>query len=441
MKRIVTWCIIGLAAAALVAYLAWPRPLQVETARCSRGAIAVAITEEAKTRLDSERIVSMPVLGRLQRIDLEVGDVVRKDQVIARVETFDRLQTLAGLEDSIRSLRASIVGVDKAKPKPEDFQAQTLAVEEAKTRQAASQKALEEARVNYDEEEKQYLRTKRLFDEHTVSQSDLDVEQRKYLTLKASLAQAQLNAEVAAKAAEQEEVKLKRLHATVDDNEYQRTAYQAQIHAVEAEIAVSQDEVARSEVRAPVAGPIVEKHREGPQFLSPGEPLVTIGDLTTLRVEADILSEDVGRLSVGQAVEVAGQAVGDKALPARIERIYPAGFKKISSLGIEQQRVKVIAAFDQPPAGLRPGVRVDVRIVTDRRENVLLVTDRALFKVRDAWHVFAVRQGRAHLTPVTVGLRNDEQAEIADGLREGDLVIPSPPSDLADGVRVAPGSD
>jgi HlyD family secretion protein len=437
MKRAIVWGVIGLAVAGLVVYAVRPRPVPVESAAVTRGVMTVALTEEAKTRLDRTYVVSMPVAGRLFRVHLIEGDQVDSGAVVARIDTFDRAERLKTLEAQVREIEAQMLGVDKAKPKPEDFAAAELAVAESRLRLAAAHKALEEVRITYCEQEKQYLRTQRLFDDRTVSQSEMDEEQRKYLVLRASHEQAQLNADVAAKTVEANEVKLKRLHASVDDNEYQRAAFQAQIRRLQAEQALVRDELAQSLIRAPVAGPVLSLQNEDQRVLVAGAAILTLGDLDSLRVESDILSEEIRRLHVGQPVEIRGPAAGAAPVLGRIERIFPAGFDKVSSLGIEQQRVKVIVAFDNSQACLRPGVRVDVRIITDRKENALLVPERALFKVHNAWHVFATRDGRARLTPVSIGLRNDEFAEVLDGLREGDRVIPSPPADLQDGARVA----
>ena len=135
-------------------------------------------------------------------------------------------------------------------------------------------------------------------------------------------------------------------------------------------------------------------------------------------------------------MEIYGPAIDPAPIIGKIERIYPSGFEKISSLGIEQQRVKIVIAFDNSSLRLRPGVRVDIRIITERKRDVLLIPERALFKSQGRWHVFVVREARAHLTPVEVGPRNDELVEVLEPLREGDIVILSPSIELADGARV-----
>jgi HlyD family secretion protein len=192
-------------------------------------------------------------------------------------------------------------------------------------------------------------------------------------------------------------------------------------------------------LRAPVAGPILEKYVESRRVLPPGTPLLKMGDLSSVEIESDILSEEVVRVHSGQRVEISGKAVGrETSFEGKVKRIYPSAFMKISALGIEQQRVKTIIAFDNSTLGLRPGTRLDVRIITAEKQNAVSVPERSIFRREGKWYVFTVQGGRARLAPVSLGLKNDEWAEITDGLTAGDVIILEPKNDLEDGVRIKP---
>jgi len=438
MWRIVFWIVAVVAVVGLIVYSAWPRPREVETVICRTGAIEAFISEEAETRLDDEYVVTMPVAGRLLRIGLTEGDHVDSGDLIAQVDTFERRERLKALQSRVLEVNARIVGVDEAKPKPEDIRASELGVQEATMRLSAAKKALDVARINYEQEKKQYDRLKPLHDAGTVSDSEFDEAQRRFLTLKGRFDETELNVGVADQVLKQADVKLTRLRDSIDDNEYQRSVLKAQIQGIETDMAVVRDELAKSKIRAPVAGPVLEKYQDDEQVLVAGARLLKIGDLRSIRIEADILSEEIGQVRKGRAVEISGPAVGEEPIWGKVERIFPAGFEKISSLGIEQQRVKVIIAFDNSALKLRPAVRVDIRIITDQKAGVLLVPERALFKLNGRWHVFVVREGKAVLAPVKVGLRNDELAEIATGLQAGEQIIATPPADLKAGDAVTP---
>jgi HlyD family secretion protein len=202
----------------------------------------------------------------------------------------------------------------------------------------------------------------------------------------------------------------------------------------------------RGELRSPVDGVVLERAISDERQVSAGTVLLKIGRLEDLEVEADILSQDVVNVKEGDAVEITGPAIGLTPAHGTVKRIYPAGFTKVSSLGVEQQRVKVIVAFNpEDLAHLRKehdlGVdyRVRVRIITDQKNDVLSAPRAALFRGGDGkWQVFVIRDGRARLQSVETGLMNDETVEIISGLEPNELVILAPETSLRDGMRVRP---
>ena len=200
----------------------------------------------------------------------------------------------------------------------------------------------------------------------------------------------------------------------------------------------------RGTMRSPVDGVVLDRMISNERYLAAGRTLLEIGRLEDLEVEADVLSLDVVAAKVGDRAEIYGPAIGQPPARATVERIYPAGFTKVSSLGVEQQRVKVILRFEPgeltrllKDRRLGVGYRVRARIFTADKTQALLIPRSALFRAADnTWQVFAVRDGRARLQTVEVGLMNDEQVEIVRGLSENEPVILAPESSLTDGARV-----
>jgi HlyD family secretion protein len=130
---------------------------------------------------------------------------------------------------------------------------------------------------------------------------------------------------------------------------------------------------------------------------------------------------------------------GPVPLRGRVRVIEPAGFLKISALGVEEQRVNIIADFVDPPekrASLGDAYRIEARIVISEADNVLKVPAGALFREGEEWAVFAAEGGRAKLRVVQIGRRNDLEAEVLSGLREKESVITHPGDKLRDGVRI-----
>ena len=152
-------------------------------------------------------------------------------------------------------------------------------------------------------------------------------------------------------------------------------------------------------VTSPVDGVVLKRVRESESVVPAGDPLLEIGDPRQLEIVADLLS--VGRRarrSPGARVLVE-QWGGDRTLDARVRRVEPSGFTKISALGVEEQRVNVIARLHRSArrrwAALGDGYRVEVRIVTWESADVLKVPTGALFRAGEQWAVYAVSDGRA----------------------------------------------
>ncbi len=173
------------------------------------------------------------------------------------------------------------------------------------------------------------------------------------------------------------------------------------------------------------------------QFLPAGTPLLTIGRLDDMEVVAEVLTQRATRIATGDPVEVHGQAISDGPINGKVLRVYPAGFKKISSLGVEQQRVKVAIKLDRRPKRLGVGFRVYVRIFYDEAEGAITLPRTCLFRGENGtWNVMVVRDERTEFRAVSVGLLNDDLAEITKGLTPKDMVVARPSREINAGMRV-----
>ena len=191
------------------------------------------------------------------------------------------------------------------------------------------------------------------------------------------------------------------------------------------------------DVVAPVDGVVLKRLRESASVVPVGEPLLEIGDPAALEIVADLLSTDAVRVAPGNAV-VIEQWGGGQPLDGRVRRVEPSGFMKISALGVEEQRVNVIIDLVDPRVARRLGdaYRVEVRVVVWRDDATVKVPIGGLFRRGEGWAAFLVREGRARLQAVQLGQRNDREAQVLEGLSEGDTVVMHPTDTLADGTRV-----
>ncbi|MCL5042879.1 MAG: HlyD family efflux transporter periplasmic adaptor subunit [Gammaproteobacteria bacterium] len=191
-------------------------------------------------------------------------------------------------------------------------------------------------------------------------------------------------------------------------------------------------------VSAPVSGRVLTRLRQSEGAVSAGMPILVLGDLASLEVEVDVLSADAVRLRPGMAVELERWG-GESPLPGRVRRIEPAGFTKVSALGVEEQRVWVIVELDAPASaweGLGDGFRVEARFILWAADERLQVPTSALFRHDEQWGSFVIENGRAIYRQVEIGRRSGLTTEVVSGLAPGDLVILYPGQDLQAGSRV-----
>jgi HlyD family secretion protein len=191
------------------------------------------------------------------------------------------------------------------------------------------------------------------------------------------------------------------------------------------------------QIRAPASGRVLRVIQESEGVVTAGTPLVEIGDPADLEIIADLLSPDAVRVKVGAPVRIDGW--GGPPLRGRLTRIEPEGFVKISALGLEEQRVRVLVDFLDPPeawSALGNDFRVLVHVAVWSADDVLTVPVPALFRLGDDWAVFKVTEGRARATVVTIGHRNERVAEVVSGISAGDQVVLHPSDRIKDGSRV-----
>ena len=436
MKKTLT-IITGVIALIGIILLSRPSPLEVDIRLVERKTVREYVVEEAKTRLAEEFHASMPFSGTVERISIITGNYVAKGDVLARIDTFPLQQEIKVMEASIAQTRARIVGVDMGKPRSEDIESARIRMLEMRDNEAMARKDRRIADVNAENARVDYERFVTLREQGTVSQSVYDEAHRNFETLQQTRERAVLAEDAARKSLAAAELSYQRIRDSIDDNEYQRDVFEAEITALEARLNMLLQDYEKAEIRSPISGYILEKHVEDRQWLVGGTLLLTLGNPESIEIESDILSEEIRTVFEGAFVEITGKSLEQKIIPGKVSRIYPSGFVKISALGIEQQRVRTIIEFDNSELGLRPGVSLDVHIVTAESVDTLAVPERAVFRMQENYALFAVRDNRAVLTLVEVGLRNDDWVEILSGLDEGDMIIVDPDNQLADGMLVA----
>ncbi|HEY6926238.1 MAG TPA: efflux RND transporter periplasmic adaptor subunit [Steroidobacteraceae bacterium] len=362
-----------------------PAPLPVETQRVSTGPLEVTTEELGETRAHDRFVVAAPIAGHLLRVLLRDGDSVSQGQAVA---------TMAPLPLSARERDELNARIAAAEAMQRGAQAQLSHVVED----------LEQAR-------RESSRLEQLFSNHSVSRQQLEQAQNATVTLENEVTAARYRVKSAA----------------------------ADVRGAKAGLAALNvgPKGALVTVRAPSFGRVLRVLEPSERVVAAGTPILIIADLEHLEIVLEMLSSEAVKVAPGMPAVLEGWG-GDRTLKARVRLIEPYAFTKISALGVEEKRTRVILDLVDLPGTLGDGYRVTGRIVLWNGPSVRKIPIAALFRCGSQWCVFTVDDARrARRREVQIAHRNASEAEIWSGLREGELVVRHPPNELKDGARVA----
>ena len=388
LRRFVPWAI-GLGLAAAVALGLKPKAVEVETGLVARGPLTVRVAEEGKTRIRHRYIIAAPVDGRMRRIGLKAGDEVKAGETV--------LTAIEPVAAPLLDPRAKLLA-----------QAIVAAREANLSRAAEALAAARSARELADADLKRF----QALAAGAVSEADRDRAGMEASVRAADVRGAEFALQVAGHELAQARAALERPAVTATGN------------AVD--------------VVVPVSGRLLGVMQESETVVRAGTPLAEVGDPADLEIEAEILSRDAVAMRPGDAVSIE-QWGGPQPLSARVRRIEPAAFTKISALGVEEQRVLVLCDLIDPPdeaRALGDRYRVEVRVAVWHRDDVLRVPAGALFREGGGWKTFVLRGGKARAVAVEAGRSDGRFTEVLAGLAEGAEVLLHPPDTVEDGSPV-----
>lgn len=413
------------------------KPVDCEIPR--REAIRESFTEPAKTRLEDTYLITMPVAGRLGRIELEPGDPVKKGQPLAEVDLVPFERQAAEARAAVQELDAELaVNAYDRLEELVKIQTQSMieATEEA-LRAVEAQIATERARSERTDKERQRLEA--LAEDNSIPQSRLDDARLEAETALIDLRKAQFN--YAANKAIQAAVLLgpKFVEDWLARKRLQRSVLEERREQARERLALAEHDLALAQTLvAPINGVVLERYDRGERHLPAGEQLMLLGDLSGLEVVADILTQDALRIGPGSRVWME-PASGFGRIEGRVRRIEPAGFTKLSSLGVEQQRVNAIVSLESRPENLGVGYQLRAEFIVRGREDALTVPRTAVMRDVDGqYFVFAVVNGELTRRDVELGLQGDLRMEIVSGLSGSEAVAVHPDATMTEGMSVEP---
>lgn len=384
------WLLPAAGAAAVLALALRPRPVRVEVVALERGPMRVTVDEEGRTQVKRRYVVSAPVEGRLLRIALQAGDPVSEGDPVA-----------------------TVVPVDAPLLDPRTRSEQEARLEAAQEGTAQANAAVARARIAEANARSELERKRRLAAASAISQAELEAAE----TDAASRAQELAGSESGAKIAEHQ--------------------------LTQARAALSPGRLAKHDglaILAPAPGRVLRVAHESEGVVMSGATLMEIGDPGTIEIATDLLTVDAVKVRPGMPalVDHWGGAV---PLAARVRTVEPSGFTKVSALGVEEQRVRVILDLVDPSGAkcaLADNFRVEVHIAVWQREGVLRIPATALFHRGDTWAAMVAKNGRLRERRLEVGEQSAELAEVRGGLEPGELVVLHPGDSLTEGMSVEP---
>lgn len=392
MKRLnkIFLLILAIALIAVVVWALTSKAVTVQIADVTRGTFQQVIEEDGKTRVRDRYVISAPVSGKILRIALKAGNVVKQNAIVATIEP-----NAPALLDA-RSIQELTERVGAA--------------------QATQSRAVADV-----------LRV-----QATLEKSRADLARFKKLAAQGFISPAQLT----------------QYELTYTVNSRELEAARQALRVAEHESGTARAALLRSQnrttsdyfwhVRSPVSGSVLRVLQESENAVALGAPLLEVGDPHNIEIVVDVLSSDAVQVKAGDAVKIErwGQA---EPLRGRVRLVEPSAFTKISALGVEEQRVNIIIDMVSPPEqwqGLFDGFRVVANIIIFSTNDAIKVPTGALFRKGEQWKVFVVENGRAKERVVTIARRSGLNAMVEKGLQPGEKVVVYPGDTLKDGAKV-----
>lgn len=419
----------------------------VDCALVTREDISAYVSEQAKTQLPRVQKITMPLTGRIEPVTLQVGESVSAGDVVAELNADDLASAVAEGDARVARLEQRIIENDDTRLEvnaleqfDEYLKSMTATVTAAQTQTEASQAKLSYTRQEFGR--KQTLAENNTVTESELAEAELSLKQaqvdysKDMLTYRAM--QSIQSAMVIGRAS---------IEKYIEKKDLSKAVLEAELREARATLTRLQRDLGRAKIIATADGVVLHRHVTNQRPLNAGELLLEIGDLSELEVVVEILTQDAISLRNGLRAEVTGLTIDGTPLTGKVVRISPQGFTKVSSLGVEQQRVDVTIRLDPQKlqtllnSGNVLGVdyRVRARIITDSSAAALTLPRSALFRgTETAWQVYVVRDGRAQRVTVEVGIMNDFRAEILGGVSDREPVLLAPPVNFTDGTKVAP---
>lgn len=405
MKKKIIWSLgAGIILVFFMGLLFLRQGTAVDTSEVVRGDIKKYVEDTGTVKCKDTQSISIEGSGLILSLPVDVGQVVQKGDILLTMDKSQLEIQLKEADEKVKEMQANF----------QDIKVQDLNnVQKARI-------ALEQANEAYSNALNTFNSTQILYDAGAVSQDELNQKKLLLTNAKGALNVTQIDLDKVEK----------------DSSQNIQAVYKAQLEQAVLSQTSVQLSLKKQEIISPVAGVILERNVEANTIGVPGTVAFVIGDPKNIEIDVNILADDVTNIKIGNEVEITEGSKDKQVIKGRAVKIAPSAMTVTSSLGVNQKKVLVTIEPLEKPELLRPGYEVNIKVITERKNNIILVPVTSLFDYKGKRSIFVVEKGKAVLKSVQTGIQDESFIEIVDGLKEGEIVISEPDNSIKEGMRI-----
>lgn len=381
MKNKKAWIIGGIIVAVIISVLIFSGGQEVEVVQATRGTFTLMLEETGYVQAVDDREVQSMLAGRVSKVLVEAGDQVEAGQMLMQLSSPEQEAQVSSVQTQIAQIEAE---------------------------RQSSRLAAEALQSEIKQVETDLARKKKLLASGALASADYEQAEQQHFQLLKKLQQQQSIA----------------------------NGLNSQLASMQKTLAHLEETASELQVKAPMAGTVMDVPVAAGQVVAPGTVLAQIGSASSLEVRIDLLSDEVRLVKIGQRAEVTAPVLGGEALNGQVSTIHPRAFEKVSALGVIQRRVPVVISLEKS-SNLRPGYEVKAGIETIRKDNVLLLPRESVrLNGQGSYQVMLIDDGRIKIAAIKAGDRNQQVIEVLEGVEEVDSVVKDGSLELKEGTRV-----
>ncbi len=388
-----------------VIYIKAKAGISVEVSTVEKGEIKEFVEDIGTVQSNKRQIVYIEGNGKINNINFDVGDMVKTGDILLTMDKKDLELKLKEAELKIEQAKAQFASTD---------------ISNYINKIELAQIDVDKAKMDYDSKTKNLENLKTLYEAGAISKQEFENGEDEYKNA---------------------EINLKGANLKLDDIQngtpnYVKEGYKVGIEQAVMEKYSINTEIEKQQLLSPINGTIIEKLVDINSMGAQGVAAFSISDINSLELETNILSDDISKVKIGDEVEISGKPIGEHNLKGKVIKIAPEAKGITSALGINQKRVSVKIEISDSENLLKPGYDLNAKIITEKKNDSLIVPDSAVFDYKGESSVFVVEDNRAIIRKIKKGIESENTLEVLEGLEENEKIIKKPSNNIKEGIKI-----